>query len=36
MNLRMNWVVVKSDDVIIDLHEMKKHPANMFHLANDA
>ncbi len=30
-------VVIKSDDVIIDLNEIKKkHPAIMFHLAKDA
>ena len=32
-----NWAVIKSDDVILDLNEIKKkHPAIMFHLAKDA
>jgi hypothetical protein len=32
-----DWVVIKSDDVIMDLNEVKKkHPAIMFHLAKDA
>lgn len=32
-----DWVVVKSDDVILDLNEIKKkHPSVMFHLAKDA
>jgi hypothetical protein len=32
-----NWAVIKSDDVILDLNEIKKkHPALMFHLAKDA
>jgi hypothetical protein len=32
-----DWVVIKSDDVIMDLNEIKKkHPAIMFHLAKDA
>ena len=32
-----DWVVVKPDDVILDLNEIKKkHPSVMFHLAKDA
>ena len=32
-----DWVVIKPDDVILDLNEIKKkHPSIMFHLAKDA
>jgi hypothetical protein len=32
-----DWVVIKPDDVILDLIEIKtKHPSIMFHLAKDA
>ncbi len=32
-----DWVVIKPDDVILDLNEIKKkYPSVMFHLAKDA
>jgi hypothetical protein len=32
-----NWIVIKTDDVIMDLNEIKKkHDAIMFHLQKDA